>query len=103
MKFKILAIITGLFNNLLPKINANTQTELTENTERLKIDNETFITRIVRPIILLSFVFSFLYVIIYEKSIEKSNLDLLTELLIFSISFYFGGRTFEKIIKSLKK
>ncbi len=73
--------------------------------ERLKIDanTESFLTRSIRPLVLLLFTVFFFVSIFFKIPLSESQSEIVKLVFQYAIPFYFGGRLIEKIIRGKAK
>lgn len=82
--------------------------EMKESTERLRIDSEHSITRLVRPVTYMLFSVVFFSLVFFDGNIGSFTVNevyvpVIETLFSTMTIFYFGSRGIEKVAKTLKK
>ena len=82
--------------------------EMKESTERLRIDSEHSITRLVRPVTYMLFSVVFFSLVFFDGNIGGFTVNhvyipVIETLFSTMTIFYFGSRGIEKVAKTLKK
>ena len=100
--------LSDLDKQILLQEMENDMIEMQEVTERLRIDSEHSITRLVRPVVYFSMFVLFLSIVLLDGNLGDFTIDrvyipVIEDLFKTMTMFYYGSRGIEKIARTLKE